>query len=636
MGDSLLKFDFKAGRKMRVYQFPLCNTYTSYIEAIEKHGLVEKSEDVPELSFSDPYSALEDSFTFTSALATELTPRELHKLRNCRAIITPSLHSHTILNASRLGVPVVHAPYGVDTSKYSLRKLSPKCCNFGYVAQAQEDAKVVVDAFTRAFAGIQNVRLHIMHTAYATCDIRITATGCQTDSEWYPWLTALIVLPQVRCVSDEALKAMARGVPVITANYGFSAEYCDSLYCYPLKFSFALSDSDCWAFVDAKTLADQMRAVYDDQEQAEAKGLLASQAMQECSWNWALPMLVDILSRLDFWKNKQSPCSKGKHHWLMRSLGHYQRERYMYDTQQELAAYTKNLGCRAKAHDNCIESYGTVATAGYVKEACVALKSLSLYTTKPIFVICDEVAYDYLISKKLRVELLLGITPGAQAQYIKNYFTPIDRFAQSKNNYSAEAHASMLKKMDALYYGISRYGNCLFFDADTVFTGCYDSVHLAPLMLSNHHWNPVKRVKYEQVAGEFNTGHVFSSDISFPDFWANLFLNSGVFIDQDCMDMVSRPVALFGKHVNVGYWRMMDFVPKARTIDLACIDESLGLQPLRAAGPLSALSYHGHMFTQGHKQDIQLFRRYVLWNLDQSKDPKHKEIYRFITELYSG
>lgn len=617
---------------MQVYQFPLCSTYTSYLEAIEQQGLKDTDTSAPELSFGDPYSALEDSFAFTSALATELTTRELIKLRDCRAIITPSVHSHTVLSASRLGVPIARVRYGVDTAKYALRSVSPKCCTFGFVnaegIRSEENVKLVIDAFSRAFSGVQNVRLQIRRSNYIAPDIRISVGGAP-DSEWYPWLTALIVVPQARGVSDEALKAMARGVPVIASNYGFSAEYYDSLHCYPLDWELKEQPDGYWAETCVEALAVQMRAVYDDQEQAEAKGLLASEAMQVFDWKYVLPESVSTLQRLNFWP--KAPATKMSHFWIP-NINVVQADTDAYNVAEEVERYATLRPDPPVSDYSEIRSYGTVVTAGYEQEALIAIKSLSLYTDKPIFAICDAPSAEYLKKKGSRAFCFVGITSELINEYYCRFFKNIERYSHSGNYYPASAYACMLKKMDTLYIGIKHYGNCLLFDSDFVFTGAYEgNIKLSPLVLAKHHWKgstfDVRRK--EAFSGKYNTGHVFCSDSDFSYAWAECYLKNGKFIDQDCLDDLPVTTPTFGERIGVGFWNFEDIVvTEGIDPDWRDIARKLGIESLSSNSP--TLSYHGHLFRDRHRRSSSRFQKYVRWELSVSLDIKHSKIISYI------
>lgn len=630
--ESLLKFDFKTGRKMQVYQFPLCSTYTSYLEAIEQQGLKDTDTLAPELSFGDPYSALEDSFAFTSALSTELTTRELIKLRDCRAILTPSIHSHTVLSASRLGVPIARVRYGVDTAKYALRTVSPKCCTFGFVnaegTRSEANVKLVIDAFNRAFAGVQNVRLQIRRSNYIAPDIRISVGGAP-DSEWYPWLTALIVIPQARNVCDEALKAMARGVPVITSNYGFSAEYYDSLHCYPLDWELKEQPDGYWAETCVEALAVQMRAVYDDQEQAEAKGLLASEAMQVFDWKYVLPELVQNLNKLNFWKNESI---KSKPFWFPNVIS-APPEVDHYDVASEVARYTEIRPDPPVSSYDEIHSYGTIVTSGCEKEALVALKSLELYTDKPIFAICDKVSASYLKENGVKANLIIGFTPDILHEYRFRFFSTLSRYVKSDNKYTPEGYAAMLKKSDVLYYGVKNYGNCLYFDADFVFTGSYTGINLAPVVLSKHYWKFGAPRLYinDSLFGRYNAGHVFCAESSFAQIWSNNYVKRGLFIDQDSLDYLPKDTPVFSRHVAAGFW-MIDSVKesKVKCPNWNLVSQILELPPLSSDVNNSPISFHVHLCRFDDWDASTIFKRYLRWSLSNSDEPTHKRVLNMI------
>ena len=89
------------------------------------------------------------------------------------------------------------------------------------------------------------------------------------------------------------IEAMACGLPVIATNWSAHTDFMDETVAYPLDVAKLIpAEAKCpyykgfaWAQPDEDHLIQQMRHVYNNREEAAAKGVLASQRALE-SWSW--------------------------------------------------------------------------------------------------------------------------------------------------------------------------------------------------------------------------------------------------------------------------------------------------------------------------------------------------------------
>jgi GT2 family glycosyltransferase/glycosyltransferase involved in cell wall biosynthesis len=107
------------------------------------------------------------------------------------------------------------------------------------------------------------------------------------------------------------LDAMACGLPVIMPLFGGPADYGTIDTCFPVAFSLvpmgdcldirslSITNQPLWAEPSVRSLAEQMRAVYEDRESAAAVGARGrAVALDRFSWDHAAARLVEITNEL--------------------------------------------------------------------------------------------------------------------------------------------------------------------------------------------------------------------------------------------------------------------------------------------------------------------------------------------------
>jgi len=191
---------------------------------------------------------------------------------------------------------------------------------------------------------------------------------------------------------------------------------------------------------------------------------------------------------------------------------------------------------------NEIKSFSLVAIKeAYVREAYVAIQSIrKLWGDVPIYVYTDEYGCNFLRG--------LAVCENG----FKKGFSRLKHFVQKPNN-GHHCPLSIYAKMIAIEQAVSKYEETFFIDTDVLFLQKFN-VPDAELVLSPNYF---KKEKFEDMYGKYNAGYLYVSKQGIGRFWANEYLKSNGFYEQQCMNKLARKyqVNTFSSRHNVGHWR---------------------------------------------------------------------------------
>lgn len=261
-------------------------------------------------------------------------------------IFVPNEFNRQCFIASGVNPPIYVVPYGVNTEefKFTSRILPkyepvnvpessegrensesdkdivqrPKKKNFvfgslGYL-NIRKGVFELISAFASEFAPNEPVELHLHssnpHFGYyrKLRDPRITVSTQLNPRSWLPTFYHTIdcfVFPtRAEGVGLPPMEAMATGLPTIVTNWSGPTGYIDPNVCYPLEVEKLWNRGDLeqpgdWAVVDIPQLMYWLRHVYENQEEAYAKGARAAAYMQtHFTWRSSVEKLIATLEGL--------------------------------------------------------------------------------------------------------------------------------------------------------------------------------------------------------------------------------------------------------------------------------------------------------------------------------------------------
>lgn len=192
-----------------------------------------------------------------------------------------------------------------------------------------------------------------------------------------------------------------------------------------------------------------------------------------------------------------------------------------------------------------ISSFCSVATKEVMKECLLMIKSVRLIYDNNIIIFCDKETCSYI--KKSQVK---------NVECIVSDFVIPDTVVK-RNTYHRSDAISL--KMDALRYGIEKYGDCLFLDSDIIilkeFSGPSDCEVALSHNLSEHE-NMSHSITTD---GAYNAGMVWSNSIAFADWWKEMYLTRSQksFYEQSLLNKTHNRfrVSYFDLNHNYGFWR---------------------------------------------------------------------------------
>ena len=198
-----------------------------------------------------------------------------------------------------------------------------------------------------------------------------------------------------------------------------------------------------------------------------------------------------------------------------------------------------------------IESFCTVATHEMKKEVDLMVKSLRLFHSQPIYILCDKITKDFLIEQGHKNLLFKD---EANPEHLEKIKLELEKTVKARNTFHRPE--AILKKMESMNWALENHGNTFFLDADIVVVDDLQEDVSEDIILSPH-YDSRGKCKNGLSYGFFNAGYLFCSDKTFPDYWKKLYLEESSFYEQEGMNYIplKYDVGLFPKNHNVGFWR---------------------------------------------------------------------------------
>lgn len=224
-------------------------------------------------------------------------------------VFVPSKQNAEAFRDSGVTVPVYPAPLGVDGDLWPIhdrskeREKRPYTFGFFGTCTGRKNPKGAIEAFHRAFPNETDVRF-VWKTRVSqfgnggmTC-VNLIANDPRCtiiDKNYTPEEIVTLLHNEIDCLVFPSLgegfglpplQAMATGLPVIVAANSGMLEYCDDQYNYSVKdnpkvkadeYPEAWGDVGNWWKPNTEELSHLMRHVYDNREEAHAKGMKAAE-----------------------------------------------------------------------------------------------------------------------------------------------------------------------------------------------------------------------------------------------------------------------------------------------------------------------------------------------------------------------
>ena len=243
----------------------------------------------------------------------------------CRSVLqqigVPETDSHVWYPGYSREIDEVDAP-GRDHARFRFLTVTNSHDLERYNTQA------IIDAYRRAFGEHDDVTLVIKDYGATSGDQTIpralagTRSGAKceyitafTDKHelirLYKSCDAFVSAHRGEGFGMKILDAMACALPIITPLFGGPTAYCEPGNCFPVDFSLIpmgdcldtraipITNQPMWAAVDPRSLARQMRRVYDERAAGRAIGAAASAEVRaRFSWDQAAARMVEITNDL--------------------------------------------------------------------------------------------------------------------------------------------------------------------------------------------------------------------------------------------------------------------------------------------------------------------------------------------------
>lgn len=191
-------------------------------------------------------------------------------------------------------------------------------------------------------------------------------------------------------------------------------------------------------------------------------------------------------------------------------------------------------------------SFCSVATKEVKKECLFLIYCIRrLYKRNNIIIYCDLETKLFIESKEiLNVECVESMLNTPDSVVKRNNYHRID---------------AITLKMDALEYGVNKFGDCVFLDSDIVLLEKLTGPSDCQVALSLNLTEAENFASHISEHGFFNAGMVWTNNNQFCNWWRTRFLQSGQrsFYEQSLLNKcpgVYR-TSFFDNRHNYGFWR---------------------------------------------------------------------------------
>jgi len=258
------------------------------------------------------------SAVYTMWETDQLDPRWIESLQRAGLIIVPSAWQKTCFEADGLTVPIEVAPLGFDPLIYHARPGRPQVTTFGTAGAlsaggVRKNAQWVIEQFRKAFPTETDVRLRVKITPNSPSvetyddpriDVLRAVLPLTELADWYRSLTAYVNASFGEGFGLHLIEAMACGRTLVTPEYSGLTAFFTSPLGYPVAYNRVEAHNEIyqghWAEPVAGSFQNQLRAIYDDPEQAYTRGLACAAAAKAFTWKHAGRQLQNALARHGF------------------------------------------------------------------------------------------------------------------------------------------------------------------------------------------------------------------------------------------------------------------------------------------------------------------------------------------------
>lgn len=237
-------------------------------------------------------------------------------LNDTNAVIVPSEWNKLVFQNDGVVRPIHVVPLYVDTSLYQHSPRSKEelfvvggGAFLGHGANARKRIPDLIRAFVKAFPGKRDVQLRLKVSnaddipRYSDPRIQIQREFL-TDGQMADWYKSIDVFASLSACEGWGLmqhQAMATGRPVIAAEWGGLSEFFNSEVGFPLDYEmrpatehYADSGGE-WAYASEKHLIEVLRHCYENRDEVERLGKLASERALKLSGENMLEKLAGVL-----------------------------------------------------------------------------------------------------------------------------------------------------------------------------------------------------------------------------------------------------------------------------------------------------------------------------------------------------
>lgn len=256
---------------------------------------------------------------FTMYESTQMQPTYVSLLNRAEAIVVPCQWNKTCFAANGVRVPIHVVPLGFDPDVYQPSPLNDEHgpLVFGVAGRTRHCAKrkgvqEAVDLFLKAFAGIEDVRLHVkLHaddTLAPSTDHRIKIFRGHMEpyeiAHWLRGISGYLTLSRAEGYGLWALQALASGRPAIACHYSGHADFLsdENSFRIPHREVEAISGESNtpyqgdWAEPNTRAALDILQLIYRRRVMIAEKANAAAASVSNLTWQNCASNLLSVLN----------------------------------------------------------------------------------------------------------------------------------------------------------------------------------------------------------------------------------------------------------------------------------------------------------------------------------------------------